>query len=173
MIEFIRASASDAALIAQTRQKAWQSTYRGIYPDEAIDGFDLYQHTLREGDRLRNPNYRCFLVMDGVSCVGYFAYGTIREGIWKNFIFRLHSLYLLPAYQGKGLGRQVFGQVKKDCQSIADGRMYLDCHPMNIKALGFYRHMGGMITHTRIGHCNPCEDSCRIEFDFTKGEQHG
>lgn len=173
MIEFRRASQCDASLIAQTRQKVWAATYRGIYPDEMIDGFDLVQHTQRESDRLRNPNYHCFMVMDGPECAGYFAFGTIREGIWKNYIFRLHSLYLLPRYQGRGLGRKIFSLVQENCLAYGKGRMYLDCHPANEKALGFYRRMGGVITYTNTGHCNPCEDECHMEFDFTKGEQHG
>ena len=170
MIEFQRASLDDAALIARTRQKAWDATYRGIYPDEMIDAFDFARHTVREAQRLGNPNYRCFLVMDGEKCAGYFAFGTLREGIWKDFIFRLHSLYLLPEYQGRGIGRKIFAQVRENCLSIGDGRMYLDCHPSNEKALGFYKYMGGVITYTSTGHFNPCEDECHIEFDFTKGE---
>ena len=173
MIELRRASLSDAARIAQTRQKAWLATYRGIYPDEMLDGFDLDRHTARESDRLRNPNYRCYCVMDGEDCVGYVAFGTVREGERKEFNFRLHSLYLLPGYQGRGLGRMLFGKVRESCLLFGRGSMHLDCHPRNERALGFYRHMGGVITYTDTGHRNPCEDSCRIEFDFTKGEQHG
>lgn len=173
MIEFKRAVLADAAIIAITRQKAWDATYRGIYPDEMIDEFDLERHTLREKERLRNGNYQCFLVEDEGKCVGYFAYGIIREGIWKDFSFRLHSLYLLPQYQHKGLGKKIFSQVCESCVSIGRGRMYLDCHPANENALNFYRCMGGSITYINTGHTNPCEDECHIEFDFTKGEIHG
>lgn len=170
MIEFRPALFRDAELIAKTRRKAWDATYRGIYPDEMIDSFDFERHTQREQQRLRNSNYHCFLVMDEDNCVGYFAYGTIREGIWKDFTFRLHSVYLLPAYQGRGLGRKIFAQVRASCLQFGKGTMYLDCHPANEKALAFYRHMGGTVTYIDRGHANPCEDSCHIEFDFTKGE---
>ena len=170
MIEFRRASIEDAALIAATRKKAWDATYRGIYPDEMIDEFDLSRHKVREEDRLKNPNYHCWLVLDGDFCVGYFACGIIREGIWKDFRYRLHSLYLLPKYQGRGLGKKIFAQVRECCLDVGKGRMYLDCHPANEKALGFYCHMGGTITYTNSGHLNPCEDACHIEFDFTKGD---
>ena len=173
MIEFRRAALSDAATIASVRQKAWDATYRGIYPDEMIDDYDLSRHTHREEERLRNGNYRCYLVMDNGDCVGYFAYGIIREGVWKDFTFRLHSLYILPEYQGSGLGRIIFTQVRADCLKLGMGRMYLDCHPANDNALHFYRHMGGIVTYINTGHQNPCEDECHIEFDFTKGEIHG
>jgi len=134
-----------------------------------IDDFDYERHMVREAERLRNPNYQCYLVMDGDICAGYFACGVIREGIWKDFLFRLHSLYLLPDYQGRGVGKEIFAQVREACLKVGNGRMYLDCHPGNEKALCFYRHMGGRVTYLNAGHLNPCEDTCHIEFDFTKG----
>ena len=163
----------DAELIVKTRQKAWDATYRGIYPDEMIDEFDYEQHIIMEKHRLINPDFCCALVMDAGTCVGYFSYGKIPAGVWKDFTFRLHSLYLLPEYQNSGLGSKIFAQVQESCLRIGKGRMYLDCHPANKKALGFYRHMGGVVTYISTGHVNPCEDECHIEFDFTKGEHHG
>ncbi len=170
MIEFRRASIQDAERIVKTRQKAWEATYRGIYPDEMLDEFDFEQHTIWEKYRFLDKNFHCELVMDADICVGYFSYGKIRAGEWKDFTFRLHSLYLLPEYQGMGLGRKIFSQVYESCLKLGKGRMYLDCHPANKKALAFYRHMGGMITYTSTGHVNPCEDVCHVEFNFTKGE---
>lgn len=32
-VEFRRARAEDARLLAETRRRAWDTTYRGIYPD--------------------------------------------------------------------------------------------------------------------------------------------
>ncbi len=54
-VQFRRAEVSDAALLAQTRQKAWASTYRGIYPDAMIDDFDHDWRIRREEKNLQNP----------------------------------------------------------------------------------------------------------------------
>ena len=40
-VEFRRASPEDARLLAETRRRAWDTTYRGIYPDAMIDEYDL------------------------------------------------------------------------------------------------------------------------------------
>ena len=153
--------------IITTRQKAWDATYRGIYPDEVIDAFDWVWHLEAEHRRLSNPNFHCFLVMDGENCVGYVSYGTVRPGAWKDFAFRLHSLYLLPPYQGTGLGKKLFTQVQIACKEMGFEKMFLDCHPDNQNALSFYKHLGGTITQTDNGHENPQEDNCTIEFYFT------
>ena len=164
MIEFREAGLVDARIIIHTRQKVWDATYRGIYPDEEIDNFDYERHLKAEQRRLSNPDFHCFLVMDGDKCVGYFSYGIVRSGTWRDFSFRLHSLYLLPVYQGRGMGRRIFEQVKRACQDFGYEKMFLDCHPANKNALAFYRHMGGVITRLDAGHENPMEDSCTIEY---------
>lgn len=170
MIEFQKASIEDVPVIIETRRKAWDATYRGIYPDHVIDDFDYEWHGQMERKRLENPDFHCFTVMDHKNCVGYFSYGKVRSGAWKDFGFRLHSLYLLPEYQKKGLGKRIFTQVSDACKALGFRKMYLDCHPQNQNALMFYQHMGGMITHMDSGHENPQEDCCTIEYNFNKGE---
>ena len=160
MVEFFPASPSDALTIVKTRQKAWASTYRGIYPDDAIDRFDYEWHLKAEQQRLKNPNFHCFMVMDEAMCVGYYSYGTMRDQFW------LHSLYLMPNYQGCGLGRRIFEIVKHACLDAGYHTMYLDCHPANHRALGFYLHMGGKVIMMDSGHENHQEDGCTIEYCF-------
>lgn len=166
MIEFRKAQGQDALTIVRTRQKAWNATYRGIYPDEAIDEFDYAWHWEMERRRLANPDFHCCLVMDGADCVGYFSYGKVRPGVWKDFSFRLHSLYILPPYQKAGLGKRIFLQIKEACLESGYGKMFLDCHPENRNALMFYQHMGGTIADMDAGHENPIEDTCTIEYYF-------
>ena len=158
MAELRRALFSDALTIVRTRQKAWAAIYRGIYPDTVLDDFDYDWHLAAEQRRLSDPHYRCDLVMDGDSCVGYAAYGPVQNG------FRLYSIYLLPGYQGCGLGRMLFERIAAACAAGSFRQMRCCCHPANIKAMDFYRHMGGLVTHMDIGHENPQEDSCTIEF---------
>ena len=148
--------------IVQTRQKVWDATYRGIYPDDVIDRFDYEWHLEAERRRLGKPDYSCWMVLDGETCVGYFSCGP-----WKDAAFRLHSLYLLPGYQKLGLGRTIFEQVKAFCLKKGYRKLQLDCHPENQNALGFYCHMGGVVTGQDTGHENRQEDSCTIEYYFT------
>lgn len=83
------------------------AAYRGIYPDKAIDGFDYKWHTARDEKRIASPNWFSYLVMDGEQCTGYYTYRAVPEGTYRDFRLCLLSLYLLPQYQRRDLGRRI------------------------------------------------------------------
>ena len=115
-VEFRRASPEDARLLAETRRRAWDTTYRGIYPDAMIDEYDLEAHTARDAARIADPANAVFLAMDGAECVGYFTYGPYTYGRYKDFALCLNSLYFLPGYRRMGLGRRAFAQLTEFCR---------------------------------------------------------
>lgn len=156
------ASVSDARLWAETRQKVWAATYRGIYPDCWIDQYDYSGKEQLDAGRLADPNIFSFLVMDGETCAGYFSYGPTAAGE-----FYLRSLYLLPAYQDRGLGRRIFAQLRADCFRLGYSGFFCHCNEHNIPARGFYAHMGGILVSIDGGHQNKAEDQCRYEFSLT------
>ncbi len=160
MIESRRATAADAYLLAVTRQKVWDTTYRGIYPDESIDGFDYAWHTNQDQKRIAREDIEVYLVMDGVDCVGYYTFGNIRG----DGRFWLMSLYLLSTYQHLGLGKRIFSAVCGYGKAHGHSKLYLECSPHNRNAVGFYLHMGGNIAAMDCGHENPQEDSYYFEF---------
>lgn len=77
-----------------------QATYRGIFPDEMIDQYDLELYAAKDREKLQDPKRETYLLLDGEACVGYFSYGSNARGK-----FWLYSMYLLPEYQRKGIGR--------------------------------------------------------------------
>ena len=165
-ITFRQTSLKDAITVVHLRQKVWDATYRGIYPDKMIDEFDYDWHLEAEQKRMRNPEFRCYLVLDGKTAVGYFSYGRIASDYWKDFQFRLHSLYLLPEYQSNGIGKAIFSHVRQACLNAGYDRMCLDCSPHNKNAMGFYLHVGGTIVQEDTGHENREEDGVTIGYTF-------
>ncbi len=163
-LDFRKAEPKDAPLLAATRQKVWAATYRGIYPDEMIDQFDYEWHIRREERNLNKTTVHTYLVMDGENCVGYFTYFIQDTPLWRDFHVRLFSLYLLPEYQGCGMGKKIFQQVACACRQAGYDKLYLSCAPQNRKAMGFYHHLGGRIVAQDIGHENPAEDTAEFEF---------
>ncbi len=161
-----RATPADAGLWAATRQKAWAATYRGIYPDSWIDQYNLAERTAGDRKKLSDPQVQSFLVMDGETCAGYFSYGPTPAGE-----FRLHSLYLLPAYQRQGLGRRIFCQLAADCRKEGFSGFYANCNYYNHPARGFYLRMGGKLTAIDGFYENKAQDQCQYDYDLTKGEQ--
>lgn len=166
MIVFHRATAQDIALLGQTRQRAWDATYRGIYPDTQIDCFDYATH--RKKDERRIAEQTVFLMMDGDTCAGYFYYGTFPHGRYKDFTLCLNSLYILPPYQRRGLGRRVFDWMREVCRARGEEKFFCGCNCHNEKAQAFYRKMGGVVGCVDGGHDNKAED--QLYFEFYVGE---
>ena len=55
---------------------------------------------------------------------------------------KLHRLYLDPAYQGRGIGRQVMDDVVAGCQTQGIGYLWLEAMDSAEGSLAFYRRMG-------------------------------
>ena len=167
-IVFRRAGMADAALLSRTRQSAWAATYRGIYPDEWIDGYDFAAQAVRERARLQQPGYEAYVAMDGGECAGYFSYGPPVHGAYKDFALCLNSLYFLPGYQRRGLGSRVFAQMRQAARSRGLDRFFCGCNLHNEPARRFYEAMGGKAGKTDGGHDNRAED--QVYFEFYLGE---
>lgn len=164
MVEFHVAEQKDAPILAAIRRKAWDATYRGIYPDEMIDRYDLALFTVRDEKRIANPENKVWLVMDGADCVGYLVVGPCGFGRYKDFEFCLNSLYLLPPYQKLGLGKKAFDLTVAECRRRGFNRFFCSCSPHNENAMGFYRHMGGVLGAQSLGHTDKAEDAVYFEF---------
>ena len=148
-IDFVPAKTSDAAAISTLRQRIWDTTYRGIYPDTAIDNFDYDWHQQRDLKKISDPSFTVYLIKHGDEDIGYFVFQHAGSGVW------LHSLYVLQEYQHKGIGKQAFVILE-------------DCSPHNENAMRFYQRMGGVVTKADTGHGNRQEDG--VIFEFNVGE---
>ena len=144
MIKLVKASAADAPVIAATRQLVWDQTYRGIYPDETIDSYDLAFYPDRDRRRMEEPDQHYYLFMDENRCVGYFSYGPYHYGQYKDFQVCLNNLYILDGYKGNGLGKQAFSVLREYCRNLGLDKFFCGCNANNHPAIGFYRHMGGV-----------------------------
>ena len=169
MIEFKKAGFHDLETLARTRQKVWDTTYRGIYPDHAIDDFDIGWHMARDRRRMMDRNQEFYLVMDGDLCVGYFYYGTPHVPL-KDHSFCLNALYLLPEYRGRGLGSKVFALLRRICEERGIPKFFNGCNTHNLPAQKFYYKMGGVVDVVNDGHQNPAEDQMYFEYYLRKEE---
>ena len=157
MTEFIKAREADSPVIASLRQRIWACTYRGIYPDGMIDGFDLSWHTARDLARIRSEIYLVFLIRISGQNVGYL---TVKKGT----PLLLLSLYILPEFQGRGAGRAAFQKVREICGEAGQKTFLCQCQPQNKPAMAFYEKMGGRITARDLGNAESWQDSVTFSF---------
>ena len=128
---FIEASEEDVPSIIALRQRIWDTTYRGVYPDSMIDNFDWDWHREMELLRVHHPAYSVYLVRKDRQDIGYL---TINEAD----VITLQSLYISAEYQRQGIGRQAFDFVKAYCRAHHAASFVCHCVPENLNARSFY-----------------------------------
>ena len=101
------ATADDAPDIASVHVRSWQVAYRGLLPDEVLDGLSAQGRTelwsrILETDRPGDA----VLVVDGEAGTEGFAHVcTSRDGDRGEHTGEISSLYLVPEAWGSGRGR--------------------------------------------------------------------
>ena len=148
---------ADAAVITELRRRVWDATYRGIYPDAVIDDFDYPFHLARDLARIRDAAFQVYLIRDGDAPVGYFYFQHAGR-------VHVQSLYLLPEYQRRGLGRAAFALVRDYCAAQGLSSFTCNCNAHNRQAQGFYERLGGRVIRTDCGHANRQEDQLTYQF---------
>lgn len=133
-----RLSEEEIPLIRTLASEAFPATYRNILTPEQLDYMMEWMYSeasLREQFRTGHVWY---LLEAGGEAAGYVS--VERQG---EALYHLQKIYLLPRYQGLGLGARLFRQAVAHIRAEhpAPCRMELNVNRDN-PALGFYERMG-------------------------------
>ncbi len=104
------ASPDDASAIAAVHVAAWRETYRGIVPDDYLDGLAVESRERGWRDRLARPvaDSVVYVAEDAGGKVVGFASGRPREAsdlAYAAYAGELYAIYLLREAHGGGTGR--------------------------------------------------------------------
>ena len=143
LIGFRTADVEDANAVAAIHDAAWRSTYQGIIPHLHLErmisrrGPRWWQQQIERGANVT------LLVFDGAA-QGYATWGHAR-GTWPWPAGEIFELYVVPAYQGVGLGSRLFTTVKKALKREGLNRLVVWALKENEAACTFYGGLGGAI----------------------------
>lgn len=145
-----RRERKDCADIAHVITVAWNETYKGIVPDDFLQG--LYSNEEQRAKKLfdkfdENNNYQFVLEIDN-KVVGFVCVGATDEKEYEN-CGELHKLYIIKKYKGKGYGRKLFEAGIEELKSMGYDKMIIGClkgNPSN----EFYKHLGGEYVKQRV-----------------------
>jgi ribosomal protein S18 acetylase RimI-like enzyme len=141
-----RMSSEDSAGIGRVHALTWKTTYRGIIPDSYLDAIQIEEWQQRWIPNLNNPAPNTF---------GHVAeneedneiVGFVRGGPTRNpelpYRAELYAIYILEAYQQRGLGRRLVQALAKDLQSVGFSDMLLWVLEENHASRRFYEALGG------------------------------
>ena len=110
------AAAGDATAIGAVQVRAWQRAYRGIMPDDHLDGIDPDQRAamwrdLLDGD---HPDRRILVATASDRVVGFAAFGAARRDATDG---ELYAINVDPDAWAAGLGRRL---LRTATESLAD-----------------------------------------------------
>ena len=142
------AVAADAAAIGRIYVETWRTTYAGMLPDRVLVGMSEERQRMRWAQWFQRPGAEFALVAHdrGAGSIGFVSCGPARarplapagvKGAGEVF-----TLYVLPDFQGRGVGRRLLGGA---FQGLADRRFgsavvwVLAANPARF----FYEALGG------------------------------
>ncbi len=138
-----RARASDAKGIAKVHVDSWLSTYRGIVPDDYLDGLKYEE---RERLWARNLQHSTAFVAENQfgEVVGFADVGKERSGGYPDIGGEVYSIYILEAYQGQGIGKLLMRAVSNELLARNIQSMLVWVLKEN-QSSGFYENLGGTV----------------------------
>ena len=132
----------DSLAVAEVAVETWRATYGGIVPDDFLAGLSVEQRDERQRQEWTRPGLFVLVAEDErEGLVGFVVAGPERQG-HPNYRGELHALYVLPAFQRYGLGRDFVSAAAT--RLLADGqRSLLTWVLEKSPARPFYEALGG------------------------------
>ncbi len=168
------ATLADAPGIAAVHVDSWHTTYRGIFPQAAIE-----EHTLerREGLwthvlEMPSAGRSVWVAVCGDEVIGFAAFGPLRtDGPPIEGEAELTSIYLRDGVQRAGIGRRLFGAGARWLKTAGFGAVRCKVVRGN-PAIAFYQRLGGRVVDTgtfELDGMQIVEDTYRFELGDDEG----
>jgi GNAT superfamily N-acetyltransferase len=138
---------ADARAIAAVHVGSWQTTYRGIVPDDALDGMSIDRRAEGWTRRLGDPasTDRTFVAArDDGAIVGFATCGPQRDG-FPGYDGELFMIYLLAEAQHHGIGRRLMSAAAAALAEIELTHMIVWVAAGNQLGRPFYEALGGQL----------------------------
>ena len=140
---FVRpARPKDAEAIAHVHAEAWKSAYSGIIPGQTLNSMISRRHSNWWSRAVKNKGADVQVIL----FAGYVAgYASIRRNFhdYPQASSEVCEIYLLPEYQGVGLGGRLFAAAKNAATQKYGKGCIVWALKDNESACQFYLHMGG------------------------------
>lgn len=147
-IIYREATTADCPAVAEVHVRSWRESFAGIVPQAFLDKMSVEQRAGAFAARFSDDAYRMYVAeAPGIGVVGFADCGAPRDDV-GGFEAELYAIYLLPEYQGRGVGRELFGRVVEALVGSARRSMHLlalEVSPYR----SFYEKLGGRVIGRR------------------------
>lgn len=128
----------DARALGEIHVGSWQQAYRGLIPDDFLDGLDVERRVAWFADRIGGGDL-VLATEDAGGLVGFCSAGPARaEPGWGE----IYAIYLLPSAWGTGLGSQLLAEAERRLSAEGFTQALLWVLVDNRRARAFYERHG-------------------------------
>jgi len=144
MLKISEISESELQVIHDMAQVVFRHTYVNILSPEQMEYMMEWMYSLPNLRKQLEEGHHYYVAKDEEVFCGYVS--VQREGLDAAGVevFHLHKIYVMPDYQGKGVGRFLLDKAishVKAYQTAPSARIELNVNKYN-KAVNFYKHIG-------------------------------
>lgn len=155
-ITYRKAVLEDCLDLAILKGQVWNTTYKGIYSEEKLSGYDIAKNESIFQNIVNNPDIELFVALDNQKIVGLMTCGKPYRP-FMDFQQEIALLYILKEYQRQGIGKSFFDIAKKQVAENGHTRFFLAVNSRNFAAQKFYKAMDGVIIY---------QDDMSIKYSF-------
>ena len=128
MIDFVKATEKDIPLLRKLAEKSWNSAYVEILSKDQIEYMLTEMYSESEIlNQLQNPNYHYYLIVVDEVPAGFMGF----EFHYEEDTTKLHRIYLLEQFKGKGIGKKGLQFLKEKVAETLDQRIILNVNKDN------------------------------------------
>ena len=137
------ATLEDATAIARVHVASWQSTYRGMLPDEFLASLSETGYAERWKRVIGDGSSKVYVAEDGGDVVGFASGGRERAGE-NGYTGELYAIYVIDSAQRRGFGRELVRATVAGLRDLGLDDMIIWVLRDNQPARSFYERLGGV-----------------------------
>ena len=128
MINFRKANEKDIGLIRELAEKSWNAAYKDILKKDQIDYMlaEMYSEEVVLS-QIKSSNYQFYFMEKEQISAGFLGF----ENHYEENTTKLHRIYLLKDFKGKGLGKLALKFLKEKVSAVSDHRIILNVNKNN------------------------------------------
>ena len=145
-ITYRTATIEDCYEIAKLKGEVWNTTYRGIYSDDALDNYDVERNKQTFEKIVGSPKIFLYVATITEKIVGFISFGEPYRP-FRQYKQDIGLFYILKEYQRMGIGKKLFSIAKDTIKNNGYDEFFVSVNKYNKNAIDFYIAMGGNIVY--------------------------
>lgn len=135
------AAIEDFPAIVEIGIKAWQESYRGIFPDHLLDNLSIEEKLKTRIEKFKeNTQYTLVAINNDEVVVGYCDFGISRRPQFGKG--EIYSIYTLPNLKNMGIGKLLMHKSMEILEEQLLSPYIVTTLEANIPAQKFYEKLG-------------------------------